>query len=217
MAKEKKGARIEKAIQSAESAGIEIHYETLSGMDSMAGSRQHQGVMLKTGSFPFSGLDEILSGKDNPLILIPDCIEDPRNLGAIIRTAHCAGANGIIIPKDRSAGPSPLVSKTSAGALEHTKIVQVTNINKTMTELKKSGIWFAGLDAEGASSLYSLDLSLPLAIVIGGEENGIRPLVLKNCDFRVSIPQKGKIDSLNASVAASIVLYEALRQRESAI
>ncbi len=215
IAKDKKGVRFDGVIQSAEILGINIRHENLIELDSLAGSKQHQGVVLKTGSFPFSNLSEVLSVSECPLLLIPDCIEDPRNLGAIIRTAHCAGVDGIIIPKDRSAGPSPLVSKTSAGALEHSKLVQVTNIVKTMKELKKSGIWFGGLDAEGSSSVYSMDLSVPLGIVIGGEGKGIRPLVLKNCDFTLSIPQKGKIDSLNASVAASIVVYEALRQRDN--
>jgi len=215
ISRDKKSDRMDKLLQTAEQMNVDIHYENPAKLDSISGMKQHQGIVLKAGSFPYTDLNTILSGSRNPLLLVPDCIEDPRNLGAIIRTAHCVGADGIILPKDRSASPTPLVSKTSAGALEHMNLVQVTNITKTLKALKESGIWIAGLDARGASSLYSQDMTVPLAVVIGGEGKGIRPLVLKNCDFKISIPQKGNIDSLNASVAASVVLYEVLRQRDS--
>ncbi len=147
------------------------------------------------------------------LLLLLDNVLDPQNLGAIIRTALSVGIDGIIIPKDRSAMPTPAVSKTSAGAIEHVCLIRVTNMVDTIKVLKQQGVWVVGLDKGADKTVYSSDLTGSVAIVIGGEEKGIRPLVKKNCDFLVSIPQIGQVNSLNASVAAAIAMYEAFRQR----
>ncbi|MDM8539097.1 23S rRNA (guanosine(2251)-2'-O)-methyltransferase RlmB, partial [Desulfobacterales bacterium HSG17] len=145
--------------------------------------------------------------------LILDSIVDTHNLGALIRTAQCVGISGIIIPKDRAAGPTPGVSKASAGALEHVSLIQAVNLVNIIKELKKKGIWIFGLTPDARQSFFEQELKGPVAIIVGGEEKGIRPIVKKQCDFLVSIPQKGHIDSLNASVAGAVVMYEAFRQR----
>ncbi len=142
-----------------------------------------------------------------------DNVLDPQNLGAIIRTALCVGVDSIVLPKDRSAPPTPSVSRASAGALEHIKLTQVTNLVNAIKDCKKKGLWIYGLQKEAEQSIYTTDLSGSIAIVLGGEQKGIRPLVKRNCDFLVSIPQQGPMDSLNASVAASIAMYESFRQR----
>jgi 23S rRNA (guanosine2251-2'-O)-methyltransferase len=142
-----------------------------------------------------------------------DGIVDPHNLGAIVRSALCAGVAAVLIPKDRCAGPTPAVSKISAGALEHIRLVQVTNLVRSLAILKSHGRWVAGLDRRAPLSIFSADMRLPLALVIGGEERGLRTLVRKTCDLMVSIPQSGGIDSLNASAAAAVALYEIRRQR----
>ena len=142
-----------------------------------------------------------------------DNIQDPQNLGAIIRTALCVGIHGVIVPKDRSASPTAAVSKASAGALEHIHLVRVTNLVHTIKHCKASGLWVMGLQKDAAQAIYAADLSGPIALVLGGEQKGIRRLVKKNCDFLVSIPQQGTLNSLNASVAAAVAMYEAFRQR----
>jgi len=142
-----------------------------------------------------------------------DSISDPQNLGAILRTAQCAGIEAVILPKDRSVRPTPTVSKASAGALEHSRLVQVTNLAHTLTELKTGGFWVAGSDVSGGRTLYDCDLTGPLVLVIGSEGRGIRPLVRQTCDFLLTIPQVGAVGSLNASAAAAVSLYEAFRQR----
>ena len=143
-----------------------------------------------------------------------DNIQDPRNLGAIIRTALCVGIQGVIVPKDRSAPPTPAVSKASAGALEHIRLARVTNLVQTIKHCKTSGLWIMGLHKDAAQSIYAADMSGSIVLVIGGEQKGIRRLVKKNCDFLVSIPQQGEFNSLNASVAAAVAMYEAFRQRK---
>ena len=158
-------------------------------------------------------LDSIQGGKSNSFLLLLDNIMDPHNLGALIRTALCVGVNGVIIPKDRSAQPTPTVSKSSAGALEHICLSRVTNMVNTITMLKKSGLWIAGMDKISADSIFTCDMKRFNAIVIGGEGKGLRPLVKKNCDMLLSIPQTGPLDSLNASAAGAVVMYEAFRQR----
>jgi len=150
-------------------------------------------------------------------LLLLDNIVDPQNLGALIRTALCSGVNGIIIPNDRSAMPTPSVSKASAGALEHIKMACVTNLVNAVKELKGNGVWIAGLDRSSKQVLYDSDLTGHLGIIVGGEDKGVRPLVAKNCDFLISIPQTGPVNSLNASVAGAVVMYEALRQRRKAV
>ena len=150
---------------------------------------------------------------ENPLIVVCDELSDPHNLGAVIRTAECAGAHGVIIPKRRSAGLTAIVAKTSAGAVSHVPVARVPNLPTLLKDLKKQGVWVFGTAADGTTSLYEADLKGPAAIVIGSEGDGMGRLVSETCDFKVSIPMKGKLNSLNASAAAAILMYEAVRQR----
>jgi 23S rRNA (guanosine2251-2'-O)-methyltransferase len=188
-------------------------------LDEMSTTGSHQGVIAIVSPYTYSSIDEILEyakqkGED-PFIIILDEIEDPHNLGSIVRSANVCGAHGVIIPKRRSALVTATVIKSSAGAVEHTKIAKITNINQTIEELKKKGVWVAGTDMNG-EVCYKANLKGPMAIVIGSEGKGISKLVRENCDLIISIPMKGEINSLNASVAAGIVMYEGMRQRESA-
>lgn len=184
-------------------------------LDSLTDRGRHQGIGARVTPYPLSGMEEIINGKNGvpPFILLLDGIEDPNNFGALVRTALCSGVGGVVILKDRAVSPTPAVSRCSAGALEHMRVVRVTNMVQTIEILKKEGFWIAGLDANGDSTLYDADMTGPLAVVIGGEDRGVRPLVQKNCDFMVSIPQTGPVNSLNASVAGAVVMYEVLRQR----
>ena len=170
----------------------------------------HQGIVIKVEDFNYSDLDEIIDG-DN-LIVILDHLEDPHNFGAIIRTCEAAGVNGIIIPKDRCVDVNPTVIRTSVGATRYVKIVSVTNITNTINELKKNGYWIVGTDMDG-EDYTKIDYKGKTAIVIGNEGNGISDLVRKNCDFIATIPMKGQINSLNASVASGIIIYEAVKIR----
>lgn len=203
--------RFSDIISMAQARNIAIRKVDFKEMCKLAGTDAHQSVAAKTEPFRLSDLSEIT--KTNGLVVLLDGIEDPQNLGAIARTALCAGAAGIIIPKDRSVSPAPSASKASAGAMEHLKIAMVTNLSTAIKELKKSGYWITGLDTDADYSLYDADLSVQLAVVIGGEDRGLRNLVRQNCDFIISIPQKQEFNSLNASVAAAVVIYEAVRQR----
>ena len=186
-------------------------------LDQMSFTRSHQGVIALAAAHEYFTIDDILeeaaSRGENALIVICDELSDPHNLGAIMRSAECAGAHGVIIPKRRSVGLTATVAKSSAGAMEYMKVARVTNINNAIAELKEKGVWVFGTAAEGSIPMYKADLSGPSAIVIGNEGDGMSPLVRKNCDVMVHIPMKGKISSLNASAAASILLYEAVRQR----
>ncbi len=212
MCKDRPSPRIADITVLAENLHIPIRQVNYKELTSMCGSEFHQGVGAKTQIYPLVDLSD-LPEKSNPFLLLADSISDTHNLGALIRTALCAGVDGVIIPKDRAATPLPSVSRASAGALEHMPVVQVANLVNTIRELKEKGMWIAGMAADADQSLFKSDLTGPLAIVIGGEEKGIRPLVRKNCDFLISIPQEGLIDSLNASVAGAVVMYEAYRQR----
>jgi 23S rRNA (guanosine2251-2'-O)-methyltransferase len=186
-----------------------------SKLDSLTANAPHQGVAGFLDQFNYADLDGVLEqGKGVPLFLVLDGIEDPRNLGALIRTAEGCGVGGVIIPKDRAAAITPAVAKSSAGAVFHLPVVRVANIPTTLKRIKERGIWVLGAAAEAHMDLYAQDLTIPLAVVIGGEGKGLRPLIKKGCDFLVSIPMKGKVNSLNASVAGSIILYEIMRQRK---
>lgn len=215
--KDKPSARMNEIIALAERRGVPVNRVSFSKLTDLAGSADHQGVGGIASPFCTVSVEGILSKKkDNlapPFILLLDSIVDPQNLGALIRTALCSGVDGIVVPKDRAASPTPSVSKASAGAMEHADIALVTNLVKTVVALQKEGLWITGLDQAGDQSLYEADLSGPLGIIIGGEGRGIRPLVRKTCDFMVSIPQKGDFNSLNASVAGAITMYEVFRQR----
>ena len=186
-------------------------------LDQMSTTRSHQGIIALAAAHDYYTVDDLLeeaaSRGETPLLIICDELSDPHNLGAIMRSAECAGAHGVIIPKRRSVGLTATVAKASAGAMEYMKVARVTNINNTIAELKEKGIWIFGAAGEGSVPMYKADLTAPAAIVIGNEGDGLSQLVRKNCDMLVHIPMKGRISSLNASAAASILLYEAVRQR----
>ena len=186
-------------------------------LDQMSTTHSHQGIIALAAAHEYFTIDDILeeaaSRGQNALIVICDELTDPHNLGAILRSAECAGAHGVIIPKRRSVGLTATVAKAAAGAMEYMKVAKVGNINDAIRELKEKGVWVFGTAAEGSIPMYKADLSGPAAIVIGNEGDGMSPLVRKNCDVMVHIPMAGRISSLNASAAAAILLYEAVRQR----
>ena len=186
-------------------------------LDGRSRAHAHQGVIALAAMREYVTVQSLLDTAEEkgeaPLLVVCDEISDPHNLGAILRTAECAGAHGVIIPKRRSAGLTAIVGKTSAGAVSYMPVARVSNLPATLEELKKKGIWVYGTAAEGATSLYEADLKGPAAIVIGSEGSGMGRLVREKCDFLVSIPMKGHISSLNASAAAAILLYEAVRRR----
>lgn len=200
----------------AKKCGTLIKYVDKALLDNMSSTGKHQGVIAVTAAYDYAEVDDILrdakeKGED-PFIVILDNIEDPHNLGAIIRSAHQAGAHGVIIPKNRAVGLTATVARTSAGALNYIPVAKVTNISQTIESLKKEGIWFVCADMDG-EVMYNLNLKGPIGVVIGSEGEGVSRLVKEKCDFIASIPMKGRIDSLNASVAAGILCYEIVRQR----
>ena len=186
-------------------------------LDGMSRTHAHQGVIALAAVREYASVDDILNAArakgEPPLIVVCDELSDPHNLGAVIRTAECAGAHGVIIPKRRSAGLTAVVAKTSAGAVSHVPVARVSNLPALLRQLKDEGVWVFGTDAAGDRLLYEADLKGPAAIVIGSEGSGMGRLVGENCDFLVRIPMRGKLNSLNASAAAAILLYEAVRQR----
>ena len=208
---------LQRLAAEAKEAGAVIVPVDRRKLDQMSFTRSHQGVIALAAAHDYYTIDDILeeaaSRGENALIVICDELSDPHNLGAIMRSAECAGAHGVIIPKRRSVGLTATVAKASAGAVEYMKVARVTNINNAINELKEKGVWVFGTAAEGSVPMYKADLTGPAAIVIGNEGDGMSPLVRKNCDMLVHIPMKGRISSLNASAAASILLYEAVRQR----
>ena len=208
---------INKIIAIAKERKIVITEIDKNKFNMMAQTKNAQGVIAIVPPFDYCDVYDIIAvakeRKEDPFILILDGIEDPHNLGSIIRTAETAGVHGIIIPKRRAASVNATVNKTSAGAVEHMKIARVNNINETINTLKKEEIWICGTDMDTNKYYYNQDLTGPLAIVIGSEGNGMSRLVKENCDFLIKIPMKGKISSLNASVSAGIVVYEAVKQR----
>lgn len=193
-----------------------INYVTKDRLDQISETGKHQGVIAVSAAYDYAEVEDILALAEKkgepPFILILDGIEDPHNLGAIIRTANQAGAHGVIIPKRRAVGLTPTVARTSAGAINYVPVAKVTNLSNTMKELKERGMWFVCADMDG-TLMYDMDLTGPIGLVIGNEGDGVSPLVKKNCDMVASIPMKGDIDSLNASVAAGILSYEIVRQR----
>lgn len=201
----------------AREAGIVVVDADKRKLDNMSRTHSHQGVIALAAVREYVSVESILESAaakgENPLLVVCDEISDPHNLGAILRTAECAGAHGVIIPKRRSAGLTAIVAKTSAGAVSYIPVARVANVSATLKELKKQGVWIFGTAANANTTLYDADLKGPTAIVIGSEGDGMTRLVADNCDFLVSIPMQGKISSLNASAAAAILLYEAVRQR----
>ena len=201
----------------AKKAGLVVVDVDRRKLDAMSATHSHQGVIAVAAAQAYASVEDILQRAsdrgEKPLIVVCDEISDPHNLGAIIRTAECAGAHGVIIPKRRSAGLTSVVAKTSAGAVSYMPVARVPNISAVLKDLQKQGVWVFGTAAEGTTTLYNADLKGAAAIVIGSEGDGMSRLVRENCDFLVSIPMKGQISSLNASAAAAILLYEAVRQR----
>ena len=201
----------------ARDAGIVVVEADRRKLDGMSRTHAHQGVIALAAVREYATVESILAAAaekgEPPLLVVCDEISDPHNLGAILRTAECAGAHGVIIPKRRSAGLTAVVAKTSAGAVSYMPVARVANIPSLLKDLKQQGVWVFGTAADGTTDLYSADLKGPAAIVIGSEGSGMTRLVSETCDFLVSIPMKGRISSLNASAAAAILLYEAVRQR----
>ncbi len=205
-------------IKKAKEMGIIIQETDRAKLDALAEGENHQGVIAYVSAHSYVSVDDILKNAEDkgeaPFVIICDKITDPHNLGAIIRTANCVGAHGVIIPKRSSAGINSTVAKTSAGAVEYTGVAKVTNIADTIDKLKKKGLWIAAADMDG-ESMYKTDLKGALGIVVGSEGSGVSRLVKEKCDFIISIPMYGEINSLNASVAAGVVMYEAVRQRNN--
>ena len=200
----------------AKKKDVMIKYVTKERLDQISETGKHQGVIAYAAAYEYAELEDIFDKAkekgEAPFIMSLDNIEDPHNLGAIIRTANLAGAHGVIIPKNRAVGLTATVARTSAGALNFTPVVKVTNISKTIQELKNRGLWFVCADM-GGTEMYKLNLKGPIGLVIGNEGDGVSRLVRENCDMIASIPMKGDIDSLNASVAAGVLAYEIVRQR----
>ena len=201
----------------ARSAGAVVVEADRRKLDAMSRTHAHQGVIALSSVREYASVEDILQAAadkgEAPLLVVCDELSDPHNLGAVIRTAECAGAHGVVIPKRRSAGLTAVVAKTSAGAVSHVPVARVPNLPALLNDLKKRGVWIFGTAANGTTSLYDADLKGPAAIVIGSEGDGMSRLVTESCDFLVSIPMRGKLNSLNASAAAAILLYESVRQR----
>jgi len=207
---------IQSIIREAKKKDTIINFVERERLDQMSEEGHHQGVIAHAAAYEYAEVEDILKAAEEkgepPFLFLLDGIEDPHNLGAIIRTANLAGAHGVIIPKRRAVGLTATVAKTSAGALNYTPVAKVTNLTATMEELKKKGMWFVCADMDG-ELMYRLDLKGPIGLVIGSEGSGVGKLVKETCDMVASIPMKGDIDSLNASVAAGVLAYEIVRQR----
>lgn len=217
MAKERHDLRLQRLIEDCRKLAIPIRFVQRTELDRMAGNAAHQGVVAVTSAKQYNDLDDVIAAKrgDYSLVVVLDGVEDPHNLGAILRTADAAGADGVVIPERRAAGVTGTVTKASAGASEHLPIAKVTNIARTVEELKDRNIWTVGLDEHGQQTYDALDYKMDCALVLGAEGKGLHDLVKKKCDFLVSIPMLGKVPSLNVSVAAAVVLYEIVRQRRA--
>jgi 23S rRNA (guanosine2251-2'-O)-methyltransferase len=212
--------RLRSILSAAERCGIAVRTIDTARLTSMAGNAGHQGVVARVSAYGTYEFTPVLDAAGRPgagPLLVLDQIVDPHNLGAVLRTALCAGVEAVIVPKDRSAPPTPAVSKVSAGALEHIRLVQVTNLVRALQQLKGHGRWIAGLDRSSSNGIFNADLTAPMVLVVGGEGRGIRPLVHRACDLILSIPQEGPLDSLNVSVATGIALFEIRRQQNAAL
>lgn len=211
------GGQVEEIIRLARAQAVTLHFESKPVLDRVAKSEKHQGVVAWVAAKAYDTPERLIKiaheTNQSPLLLLLDGVEDPRNLGAIIRTAEAAGVHGIILPRHRSVGLTGTVDKTSAGALEYLPVARAVNLSRTVDEIKKEGLWIVGLEPTAPQSYTSLDYKGPIGIVVGGEGKGIREGLLKHCDYLVSIPMMGRVESLNVSVAAGILLYEIRRQR----
>ncbi len=210
-------AALGRIAAAARGKGVTVVKTARQKLDSMSCTGSHQGVIAVAAIREYAEVEDILNAAQSkgeaPLVLVCDEVSDPHNLGAVIRTAEAAGAHGVIIPKRRSAGLTAVVGKTSAGAVSYLPVARVPNLTALLRNLKQKGLWIYGLEADGSRCLYQTDLRGPMAIVMGSEGNGISRLVREQCDFMVSIPMRGRVNSLNVSAAAAVVLYEAVRQR----
>src|SRR6202790_3667743 len=219
IAKGRQDTRVEEIVQLARGRDIAVRFEDRGQLDRLAATKDHQGVVALVAARATSSLDEIVANanKENVqgLIVLLDGVEDPHNLGAVIRTALAAGAHGVVIPERRAAGLTDTVSRASAGALAHLPVARVTNLVRAMEELKEAGYWLVGLDEEGEKNYTEVDYTSPVGMVLGSEGQGLHELTRKRCDFVVSLPTTGPVKSLNVSVAAGVVLFEAIRQRRS--
>ncbi len=214
--KECKDGPIRSILREAEKGDTIVNFVTKERLDQLSSTGKHQGVIAQAAAYKYAEVEDILQKAaekgEPPFLILLDGIEDPHNLGAMIRTANLAGAHGVIIPKNRAVGLTATVARTSAGALNYTPVAKVTNLTRTMEELKKQGIWFVCADMSG-ESMYKMNLTGPIGLVIGNEGSGVSHLVKEHCDMTASIPMKGDIDSLNASVAMGVLAYEIVRQR----
>ena len=213
-----KDGPVQSIMREAKKHDTIVNFVTKERLDQLSETKKHQGVIAMAAAYGYSTVDEILARAEEkgepPILVLLDNIEDPHNLGAIIRTANLAGAHGVIIPKRRAVGLTATVAKASAGAINYTPVAKVTNLTQTIKELKEKGIWFVCADM-GGTTMYDLDLKGPIGLVIGNEGEGVGKLVKENCDFIASIPMRGDIDSLNASVACGVLSFEIVRQRMS--
>ncbi|HUD64012.1 MAG TPA: 23S rRNA (guanosine(2251)-2'-O)-methyltransferase RlmB [Candidatus Sulfotelmatobacter sp.] len=217
MARERHDIRLQRLIEDCRRLSVPVRFLERTELDRMAGNAAHQGVVAVTSAKQYSDLDDVVGAKrgEYSLVVVLDGVEDPHNLGAILRTADAAGADGVVIPQRRAAAVTGTVTKVSAGASEHLPIAKVTNIARSVEELKDRNIWTVGLDQHGKQTYDALDYKMDCALVLGAEGKGLHDLVKKKCDFLVSIPMLGKVSSLNVSVAAGVVLYEIVRQRRA--
>jgi 23S rRNA (guanosine2251-2'-O)-methyltransferase len=215
VAKERKDIRLQRIIDDCRKAGVPVRVLSRVELDQMSVAGAHQGVVAVTAAKQYTDLDDLVAARrgEHSLIVILDGIEDPHNLGAILRTADAAGADGVVIPERRSAAVTGTVAKVSAGASEHLPVAKVTNISRAIEELKSKDMWIVGLDERGKQTYDEVDYKMHCAVVLGAEGKGVHDLVRRHCDFLVSIPMLGQVPSLNVSVAAGVVLYEVVRQR----
>jgi 23S rRNA (guanosine2251-2'-O)-methyltransferase len=215
-----RGRAMAELAEAARARGAKVREAPREKLERLAGTDRHQGVVAVVADYRYRELDELLEGARAagapPLLVVLDGIEDPQNLGAVIRSAHALGAHGVVIPKDRAAGITPAAAKASAGAVEHCPVARVTNLAQALERLKEAGVWTVATDAAADAPISAVDLTVPTALVIGSEGAGVRPLVRRTCDLVARIPMQGKVGSLNASASAAIALYEVLRQRSAA-
>jgi 23S rRNA (guanosine2251-2'-O)-methyltransferase len=218
VATERKDIRLKRVIDECRKIGVQVRFLSRVELDRLAGNAAHQGLVAVTSAKQYNDLDDLLAARraEHSLIVVLDGVEDPHNLGAILRTADAAGADGVVVPDRRAAGVTGTVAKVSAGASEHLPIAKVTNISRSLEELKSNDLWIVGLDERGPQTYDAIDYKMHCAVVLGAEGKGLHDLVRKHCDFLVSIPMLGKVPSLNVSVAAGIVLFEVVRQRRLA-
>jgi 23S rRNA (guanosine2251-2'-O)-methyltransferase len=213
VAQGQRGRRVQEMVDACRVAGISLRFAPRAALDREAGTAQHQGVVAVCSAKAYDDLETLVAAQEKPLLVVLDGVEDPGNLGAVVRTAVAAGATGLIIPERRAAGLSPAVARAAAGALEQVKIARVTNLGRTLGELRERGVWTYGFAAPAEKSYLELDYTGACALVLGGEGRGLHRLVREACDELAHIPLYGPVESLNVSVAAAVVLYEAARQR----